>query len=300
MNNKITGHYTVYSVSETGLETMLYENNNLIPNNGLDLICSANTSRIIHKCVVSSDSSNISEDTNQIPSVVASTTSVLSREWGAQDKAPYFYWHRTTFEFQPGESNGNLSKVGIMDSSDSIFSVALFKDIEGKPTTIQPIENERLRIIYEHRVYLDTEDIVLNNKKLIRNNPKEYKLTLRPALITSSTVAQNLDKGLYIENYQIGRDRPITGYSGPIGTMSSSPSNQLFYKEGINAKAYAKGSFTKEFVVTFDYADFNSSIGISSFMFTTSRGCYQIQVEPPLIKNNTQQMTITFPIKVRS
>ena len=298
--NKITGQYTIYSVSDLGRTTLLYKNLNLITNNGLDIICSGDSSRIIYKCVVSSDSSNISENTNQIPSIVATTTDVISREWGAQDTSPYFYWHRTTFEFPPGAANGNLSKIGIMNGSDSIFSVALFKDIEGKATTIQPIENERLRIIYEHRLYMDTGDIVLNNKKLLRGSDKEYTITIRPSLITSSNVAQNLDKGLYIENYQQSGDRPMSAYSGPIGTMSSTPSNYLFYKSGINSKPYSKGSFTKEFYIDFDYSDFNSSVGISSFLFTTSRGCYQIQVTPPLIKNNTQKMRITFPIKVRS
>lgn len=300
MNTMITGHYKIYSVSNDNTETLLYDNLNLIPNNGLDLICSSNSSRIIHKCIVSSDSSNISESTNQIPSVVASTTTVTSREWGAQDSTPYYYWHRTTFEFAPGIANGNLSKIGIMDANDSLFSVALFKDIEGKATTIQPIENERLRIVYEHRVYLDTKDIVLNNKKLVRGSDKEYTITLRPALITASTVAQNLDKGLYIENYQQGRDRPITAYSGPIGSVINTPSNQIGYQEGINTNTYIKGSFVKEFYIDFNYSDLNTSIGISSFLFTTSRGCYQVQITPPLVKNNTQKMRITFPIKVRS
>ena len=300
MNNKNTGQYKVYSVSDEGKETYLYEQKNLIPNNGLDLICSAGSSRLIYQCAVSTDSTNISESTNQIPSIVASTTEVLSREWGAQDTAPYYYWHRTTFEFSPGQANGNLTKVGILDSNNRVFSVALFKDIEGKPTTIQPIENERLRIIYEHRVYLDTADVVLKTKNIYKEDDVEHTITIRPALISSSTVAQNLDKGLYIENYINGNTRPMVVYTGPIGAITGTPSSYLTYQNGINARSYIGGSFRAEFYINLDYSDFNTSQGISSFMFTTSRGCYQIQVSPPLLKNNTQKMTINFPIDVRS
>lgn len=300
MNNKNTGQYKVYSVSDEGKETYLYEQKNLIPNNGLDLICSAGSSRLIYQCAVSTDSTNISESTNQIPSIVATTTDVLSREWGAQDTAPYYYWHRTTFEFGPGQANGNLTKIGILDGNSRVFSVALFKDIEGKPTTIQPIENERLRIIYEHRVYLDTADVVLKTKNIYKAGEVEHTITIRPALISSSTVAQNLDKGLYIENYINGNSRSMVAYTGPIGSITGTPSNYLTYQNGINAKGYIGGSFRSEFYINLDYGDFNTSQGISSFMFTTSRGCYQIQVSPPLLKDNTQKMTINFPIDVRS
>ena len=300
MNNTNTGRYTVYSVNDEGKETFIYDQKNLIPNNGLDLICSSGSNRIIHRCAVSTDSTNISESTNQIPSIIASTVEVLSREWGAQDVAPYYYWHRTTFEFAPGQANGNLTKVGILDSSNRIFSVALFKDIEGKPTTIQPIENERLRIIYEHRVYIDTTDVVIKTKDIYKTGDVEHTITIRPALISSSTVAQNLDKGLYIENYTIGGTRPLLAYTGPIGSITSTPSNYLTYADNISASGYVNGSFKNNFYLYLDYDNFNTSNGISSFMFTTSRGCYQIGVTPPLIKNNTQKMTISFPIEVRS
>ena len=300
MNNTNTGRYTVYSVNDEGKETFIYDQKNLIPNNGLDLICSSGANRIIYQCAVSTDSTNISESTNQIPSIVASTVEVLSREWGAQDAAPYYYWHRTTFEFAPGRANGNLTKVGILDNSNRIFSVALFKDIEGKPTTIQPIENERLRIIYEHRVYIDTTDVIIKTKGIYKTGDVEHTITIRPALINSSSVAQNLDKGLYIENYVGGGTRPLRAYTGPIGSITSSPSNHLASANNITASGYVNGSFKNNFYLYLDYDDFNTSNGISSFMFSTSRGCYQIGVTPPLIKNNTQKMTISFPIEVRS
>lgn len=300
MKSKNTGKYTVVSVSKDNIETVLHEENNIIPNNGLDLICSKGSQNLIYKCVVSSDPTPPTQDTNQIPSIVATTSTVILREWGARDTAPYYYWYRTTFEFAPSQANGNLTKIGVTDASDSVFSVSLFKDLEGKPTTIQPIENERLRVIYEHRVFLETSDVVYKSSEVIPDDPTEYTFTIRPAHINASVAAQNLNRGLYIENYHSATNNALTAFEGPIGAITGMPSGRSFYSDSIQSSGYIGGTYKKPFSINLDYKDFNTSLGISSFYWATSRGCFQVKVDPPIKKDNTQKMTITFPMEIAS
>lgn len=301
MLNKNKGVYSVYSVDSEGSETLLHNQNNIIPNNGLDLICSSGSETLIHTCVVSADSTEVTQTTNQIPTIVATTSNVLSRDYGAQDSEPYFYWHRTTFEFSPGAANGNLTKIGITNSSGSVFSVSLFKDAEGKPTTIQPIDNERLKVVYEHRVYIEPEDVIVKTVDVYKDKSVEFTFTIRPAWINRSTVAQNLNRGLYIESYSHGSDRPLIAYTGPIGSVASTPSEYYSYENGISASSYINGSHVRNYSLNLGYNGFNTnSKGISSFMFTTSRGCYQIGIDPPLQKDNSQHIFINFPISMRS
>ena len=64
----------------------------------------------------------------------------------------------------------------------------------------------------------------------------------------------------------------------------------------LNANAYTNGDYIKFFSISLGHNEFNHTSGISSLLFSTSRGAYQIQFEPPLIKNDTQIMNIKLPI----
>lgn len=291
-----TGTYSIYSVSASNVESFLGSTENLVVDNGLDLINTAGSGEILHTCVVSSDTSQITPTTNQIPGVVASTSSKIASTYGSSDVAPFYYWYRITFEFAAGAANGNLTKVGITNSSGSLFSVAMFKDPEGNPTTIQPMTNERLRVVYDYKVYINSTDVVLEDVKIFKNSDNLYKITIRPASINSATMARDLNKGLFITDYYSG-NYSLSAYRGKIGKITSTPSDYLFQKNNaLNAQAYTNGDYIKFFSISLGHNEFNHTSGISSLLFSTSRGAYQIQFEPPLIKNDTQIMNIKLPI----
>lgn len=294
--NLNTGTYNIYSVNENNVESFLGSSDNLVVDNGLDLINTSESEEILHTCVVSSDTSQISPNTNQIPGVIATTSSKIASTYGSSDTAPFYYWYRITFEFSAGSANGNLTKVGITNSSGSLFSVAMFKDPEGNPTTIQPMTNERLRVVYDYKVYINSSDVVLEDVKIIKNSSNLYKITIRPASINSASMAKDLNKGLYITNYYNG-SYSLMAYRGKAGKITSTPSDFLFQKDNaLSAQAYTNGDFIKFFSISLDHNEFNHTSGISTLLFSTNRGAYQIQFEPPLVKNDTQIMNIKLPI----
>lgn len=293
--NSNTGTYSIYSVSSEDTEVLLGTTDNLVVDNGLDLINNSGSSEILYTCVVSSDTSQISPYTNQIPSIVASSSNRIASSYGSSDSPPFFYWYRVTFEFDAGAANGNLTKVGITNSSGSLFSVAMFKDPEGNPTTIQPISNERLRVVYDYKVYVAVSDVVIEDVKVFKNSDNLYKITIRPAAVNSAEIARDLHRGLFITNYY--GNYSLNAYRGNIGKITSTPSELLFRKDdAFTPQPYTNGDFVKFFKTNISLNEFNHASGISSFLFSTSRGAYQIQFEPPLIKNNNQIMNIKLPI----
>lgn len=297
-SNSNTGIYHAYSVSDSGQETLLGSSENLVVDNGLNLINSMGSGEILHTCIVSSDTTQVNTGTNQVPSVVARTSNKVAAQYGSSDASPYYYWYRVTFEFATGEANGNLTKVAVVNAANSLFSVALFKDPEGDPTTIQPMAKERLRIVYEYRVYVNTEDIVIPDVKLFNDKETLYEITIRPANINASFGAKDLNKGLFMTDYyRTYKGNSILAYSGKIAAITGKPSVELFSKDdSFSSPPYIEGDFIRYFNVSFGYNEFNSSSGIQSFLFATSRGCFQVQIDPPLVKDNTQLMTIKFPI----
>lgn len=289
MQTKNTGIYTAYSVSEDGIETLLGSTENLVVDSGIDLINRSGDSVILHTCIVSSDNTAITSTTNSIPGIVARTSTRMHDTYGAQDSAPYYLWYRTTFEFGVGAANGNLTKVGITDSSGTLFSVAMFRDNEGQPVTIQPMERERLRVVYEYRVYISTEDVVFSDVQVFPQRDELYKITIRPADITSGSLAQYLDRGLYI-TYD------LDAYLGNIAPITTSPNNRVQTKDGFRSKSYTNGDHSRTYLLSGGYSDFNHSEGIASMRIRTSRGNYQVGFNPPLKKTNQELLNLSFTI----
>lgn len=292
------GVFKLYTERE-GKEVLLGQTDNMVVDKGLDLICLKDNGLVIAKCVLSADSSLITADTTQIPSAIAISNNRISTEYGAKETAPYYYWYKTTFQFEANQAVGNLNKIGITDDNNNIFSVAAFRDPEGNPTTIQLMESERLRVIYEYRVYVETSDVVLNNVKLFTNNDNGYKITIRPASITDHSVARWLCNGLHMTSAYDYNGNNIIGFRGAIAGIKSAPVDQLFVKrDAFSSPSYQPGSLVKYFNVNFGYEEFNSTNGISSLLIATSRGCFQIGIDPPLVKNSQQLMSISIPITV--
>lgn len=81
----------------------------------------------------------------------------------------YAYWTATRTREIPEEfGNGNLTELGFFTGAGAgtMWMRALFLDGEGDPTTVTKTDNEKLRIVYEWRVYLTlipTTDILTIN-----------------------------------------------------------------------------------------------------------------------------------------
>src|SRR5690606_32618213 len=71
-------------------------------------------------------------------------------------------WRRRTRVFTTSQANDNLTEVGVFQSSSSgtMFARQLLLDESGEPTTIVKTSEYELRIIYEFRIYVSSEQLV--------------------------------------------------------------------------------------------------------------------------------------------
>lgn len=299
MNIGLAGKYTIYKqkvamkdgiplLDENGNQILLGEQEkivefeNLITNNGLDLIGRrANCDYMI----ISSDNSEPSITDTTINVLAATSTAGTGNR--SYDKnvttAPYWVSIRTVKRFDAGEGTGNIAKIAISHNSEGtdLFSIALVKDGDGNPITITKLANEILDISYELRQYIDTRD----TKTTITISGKKHNVINR--IYTLSTWNGNWVNTVSSITYMsiskdtlVGIDDNISGTDIPFNTDS-----------------YVTGSY-KIIVrpISIPIGTGNFETGINT---VTTRGDlqYQFGITPPIMKKDTQTLQLP-PITV--
>lgn len=299
MNLGLAGKYTIYKqkvamkdgiplLDENGNQVLLGEQEkvaefeNLITNNGLDLIGKKASCSYM---IVSSD--------NTVPSITDTTINVLGRTVlggtgdGALKKnvttAPYWVSYECVRRFAAGEGTGNIAKIAISNNSTGtdLFSIALVKDGNGNPTVITKLADEILDIAYELRQYIDTSDTITT----INISGKTHNVTNRIYNLNAwngswvSKVADFSNMAIS-ETTLVGIDTNING----VGISFS-------------RDAYVVGSY-KLVVrpVTLPINSANFATGINT-VFTTQGIQYQFGISPAIMKTSTQTLQLP-PITV--
>lgn len=209
-------------------------------------------------------------------------------------------WYEITVrhQFGKGQAAGNLSEIGIQQTNASgpLWSRALILDGAGNPTTITVLPDDFLTCYYTLRIMIPKEDAVFN----IDVDYDEDGIV--PTVVTARPLAAN--------NASIS-----TGWGlKTVGTTSvNNGANLQFYTGGLAAPtAYsplgsAIGSYTSDFTLVPYVTDSHQRFitrtnGLNEHNSTTLRtaelhalmGAWQIEFDPPLQKNNTQTMQLTF------
>ena len=297
MLEKNQGVFSLYLIDENDNERFVLSTENMVVDNGLDMICSRNGEDLLRRCVVSSDNTEVQPKTNSIPMQVATSGNIISTSAGINDKDPHYFWSRTVFLFEPGQATGNLSKIGITAEDGSIFSVTLFKDSNGKLITIQPRSNERLRVVYEYRVFIDKSDVVYENVVLEDTSDTTYKITIRPAFIYDKWFADRIRYALFIDKRGLSYEDYLRGYNDVISSVDSGPADYIGQAGTISTVPYRLSTFIKSYTGQISWEDFNDSRGIAAIVFHTSRGAYQIGFEPKLKKTDQQKINFTISLE---
>lgn len=207
-------------------------------------------------------------------------------------------WYEITVkhQFGQGQAVGNLSEIGIQRDSASgpLWSRALILDRQGNPTTITVLPDDYLTCYYTLRIMIPKEDAVFNiNVDYDEDGIVPTVVTGRPLNANSS----NSRGGWGLSTVITGGTAPLIQFytggladptaSQPLGSWVASTSS------GLSAIPYVTNSFERYVTRTFGLNDFNSQ-ELRTAVIDALMGSWQIEFNPPLQKNNTQIMQVTF------
>lgn len=217
------------------------------------------------------------------------------------------------FRFNAGAFSGqNLAEVSISWQTSSPTTIhswnrALIRDSVGNPTTITMLSDEYLDVICNVYFYPDLVERT-SSVDLIDGSTSEVIST-----ITTVTKPANLGKynppGQYASSWpydnimgQAGipnQNGSIKFCTGAVGDITGEPTGSLGgtgYQSGHNSRqAYVPGSYQIVTKTTMGLNDVNGTI--RSLKIDSLYGSYQISLDPPLVKQNTQVLSLPIVVK---
>lgn len=260
---------------------------NLILNGGLERFGAA--SDYLARCQVGAGSTTPAPTDTSLSSLVANSTDAFTPVVGAQSSEPYFGWIRKGYRFAEGTAAGNLSEVGVgwTASGGGLFSRALILDPGGTPTTISVAADETLDVIYELRIYPPTTE----GSGVIELDGAEYEWTSKSGNVTTSGNPVDASTGVVVQL------NPVYAYSGITGPVTGTPSGANT-EIGVTRSGYVANSRKISHIVSASLDQGNLPGGIKSLLLgsVVLRGCYQIEFDPPIPKNNTKVFSLTVEV----
>jgi len=228
-------------------------------------------------CQVGTDNTTPTQSDTSLLGYIAGTSNIVSTTTGQASSAPYFGWKRKTFRFAVGDTAANLNEVGVGWglSGSTLISRALILDPSTQlPTTITPLADEFLEVMYELRYYAPTTDVVIPQVTL---DSVVYDTIVRAANVTAVSWSGNIGS---IMGIVTGTSNWVA-YDGNIGTVLTGPS-------GISANddlatqsnsAYVNNSYEIKMNCPCGSSGWNLGAGIRSLRITTTAGEYQTQFD---------------------
>lgn len=263
---------------------------NLIVNNGLDLL-GTNTfnQSIIYAYVGTSSTAPDNTDTALGAQIAATNSNGLGGSNTSNNTgSPYYFGYKYVKRFAKGDAAGNLAEVGVGRNSagDNLFSRALILDGAGNPTTLTITSIDVLDVEYEFRVYVEEGDVAWSETV----NGTSYSGIIRPSNIgriddlTYVYREYSSNLGAFWSNGAIG------GITGVLGGDTEATEDS-----DIEPSTYTAGNYYRDVVFSADTDDINLSGGVSA-MATTEGFIYgwddgpvfQMSFSPPIPKDNTK------------
>lgn len=279
----VSGHFDIVKKDKHGNVIDEYHFDNLILNNGLDLIgglAKSSELNFIEYCFVGSGNIEPNVQQTALHSQFARVrlNAVDSRSTLTDDETSFSYVRK--FRFDENTANGNIAEIGVgalVSSKTALFCRTLIKSPSGQPTVITKLQGEILEITYTLKVSINTQDSI----GTVQIGDKQYRYTARVARryynYSSSAIA----------------------YDGNINDINNQPRGGSQYMSRAYAE-YINESYNIDIVVsaTIDQANFEN--GIRSILV---RGFFnwwwQVQFDAiddnsAIPKNNTQKLNIVF------
>lgn len=229
----------------------------------------------------------------QAPVAFASRNSDAVSESSSYERG----WYELTVmhQFEPGQAAGNLAEIGIQNSSASgpLWSRALILDGNGNPTTITVLADDFLTCYYTLRIMIPQEDAVFNINVDYDGELVPTVVTARPLNADSSSSSQGW--GLKSVGTS-GVPARLFFYTGGLAapTASAPLGNTVgTYTASASVVPYVADSYQRYVTITSGLKDHNGET-LRTARLNPLMGCWQIEFDPPLEKDNTQEMQYTF------
>ena len=228
----------------------------------------------------------------QNPVAFASADPVVDNESSSYERG----WYEITVrhQFGQGQAAGNLSEIGIQHTSASgpLWSRALILDGSGNPTTITVLADDFLTCYYTLRVIIPKEDAVFNiDVDYDDDGIVPTVVTGRPLNVNSSDPIRGwgLQSAItmdwaYLQFYTGGLAAPTASY--PLGSAGGQTNK-------FSNVPYVSGSFERYVTRTNSLNEHNSQ-ELRTASLAALMGYWQIEFNPPLQKDSTQTMQVTF------
>jgi len=275
---------------------------NLITNTGMNRIGTVTTNSssitafntLCGRFVVGSGSATpaFTDTALQNPVAFASSDPVLDKESSNYERG----WYEITVrhQFGKGQAAGNLSEIGIQHTSASgpLWSRAFILDGAGNPTTITVLPDDFLTCYYTLRIMIPKEDVVFNiDVDYGEDGIVPTVVTARPMNANDVSpfngwgLSPAINNNGYLQFYTGGLAAP-TAYS-PLGSAIGSATTTF------TSVPYVTDSHQR-FITRTNGLDEHNSTTLRTARLGALMGCWQIEFDPPLQKNNTQTMQVTF------
>lgn len=199
-------------------------------------------------------------------------------------------------QFGQGVAAGNLSEIGIQRDSMSgpLWSRALILDGSGNPTTITVLADDFLTCYYTLRIMIPQEDAVFNiDVDYDEDGVVPTVVTARPLDANSSLtrggwgfVTAVDGSGALLRFYSGGLALPTAAQplGTPVAALQTGNTTKTPYVTGSFQRYMSRGASLNQ----------HNSENLRTALLDWFMGYWQIEFNPPLQKDNTQTMQLTF------
>lgn len=267
---------------------------NIITNQGLDVIAYSQLNSMIGYCRVGSGTTAPSVNDVGVEIPIGNHTSNHDTSVNGIVETPTPYgWTRRTFSWSPGQIVGAITEVAVgwRNDNGSAFSRALLK-VGGVPTSIVVTELDFLTITYELRHYPKLLDIPSS----VVINGTTHNLVSRPALInyplwwSQGFGGMGLVTTLQLITLIVYTEVGLTSYTDNQSVGS------VHQTTPVSAELYIPGSYEIIFNFVLGVNEGNSAEGISKMLLGTKYtgfGAVQIGITPPISKTVNDRLSLS-------
>lgn len=227
------------------------------------------------------------------PVAFASAEPVLDSDSSSYSRGWYEITVRHSFE--QGQAAGNLSEIGIQHTSASgpLWSRALILDGAGNPTTITVLPDDFLTCYYTLRIMIPQEDAVFNiDVDYDDDGVVPTVVTARPLRANEASVVSGwglktaiTSNFAHLQFYTGGLAVPTA--NAPLGSAVGSQTTDF------TVVPYVTDSHQRFLTRTNGINEHNSETLRTARLYALM-GSWQVEFNPPLQKDNTQTMQLTF------
>lgn len=297
--NEVSGQFIATLWNQQHGVKMKVATPNLVLNGGMDRLATGTTSpEAIAYCQIGTSSTAVVATQSALSSWLASSDTLQGATTNTYVAGPPDYIQRVkTFRFAAGVGTGNLAEVGVGwgSSGSTLFSRALFLDGVGSPIVIPKTSIDILDISYVLRVYPMASDVTGS----VTISGTSYDYTIRAATVNNTTGPHSPEAYAYGYAYnqdpQYGKMAAFTtDLLARTASIYESTDSNPYMSATPTRSAYSSGNYYRDTTGVFGIDRANFSIKRVTFGGVWYYAAYQCAFASPIVKNNTQSLSLTF------